>query len=105
MKHPRKANRRKRGRPFWNFKLRELWVGDRLVIKFGQPARTQEPILQAFQEEGWPEAIFDPLPPDPDGKVDSKDRLHAAIGNLNRHQKIIQFFGVGTGESIGWKLR
>ena len=34
--------------------------------QFKVPSPTQESILAAFEEEGWPAAIDDPLPPQPE---------------------------------------
>ena len=64
----------------------------------------QERILAAFEEEGWPVHIDDPLPPHPE--QDSKRRLHDTINSLNRNQKkrLIQFLGNGNGQGIRWEL-
>ena len=68
------------------------------------PAVTQEAILAAFQEEGWPPHLDDPLPPVRDGYP--KDRLRDAIRHLNANQKkrLIRFRGDGTGQGILWEL-
>ena len=91
--------------PCWDFKLRELQVAGRLVKRFRVPSPNQETILAAFQEEGWPELIDDPLPPK-SGK-DSKRRVHDTIKNLNRHQatRLLRFCGDGTGKRIRWDFR
>jgi hypothetical protein len=67
------------------------------------PAENQERILAAFEEEGWPVHIHDPLPPHSD--QDSKRRLHNTINSLNRHQKqpLIRFSGNGSGQGIRWE--
>jgi hypothetical protein len=72
------------GVPRWDAQSRQLWVGPRLVKSFRQPAPAQETILAAFQEEGWPFSIDDPLPPK--RGVDSRERLHDTIKRLNQHQ-------------------
>lgn len=68
------------------------------------PAPIQEAILAAFQEEGWPPRIDDPLP----GRAeqDPKRRLNNAIKKLNgcRLARVIRFSGDGTGEGVKWKL-
>jgi hypothetical protein len=91
-------------RPTWDAGKRELWLDDLLIKAFKQPAPTQELILVAFEEEGWPPWIDDPLIPER-GK-DAKHRLHAAIRNLNRARipKLIHFAGGGNGQSIAWEL-
>ena len=57
----------------------------------------------AFEEDGWPARIDDPLPPAK--KIDAKQRLHDTIKNLNRNQKqrLIRFMGDGTGQGVRWK--
>ena len=60
--------------------------------------------MAAFQEEGWPAHLDDPLPPLHKGC--SKDRLRDAIRHLNANQKnrLIRFRGDGTGQGILWEL-
>lgn len=90
--------------PSWHAPRRELWVGDVLVKRFRVPALSQERILAAFQEEGWPERIDDPLPPV--ANLEPKRRLHTAIHSLNRNQKhpLIHFCGDGSGTGVMWEL-
>jgi hypothetical protein len=89
--------------PVFDTARRELRVGNRLIKRFKQPALSQETILAAFEEEGWPYRILNPLPPKPN--QDSKQRLHDAIIRLNRGQKhrLLRFKGDGTGEGIFWE--
>ncbi len=91
------------GVPSWDARARQLWVGGRLVKSFRQPAPAQETILAAFQEEGWPLSIDDPLPPK--RGVDSRERLHDTIKRLNQHHRhrLILFAGDGTGERVRWQ--
>lgn len=88
----------------WDPNLRELRVGKRVVKRFRVPAPIQELILTAFQEEGWPSRIDDPLSPAP--SIYPKQRLHAAINSLNRNQKIplLHFRGDGNGSGICWEF-
>jgi hypothetical protein len=90
--------------PVWDGGLRELRLGEVVVKRFKQPAGNQELILGAFQEEGWPARIDDPLPP-AKGQ-DGKRRLHSTISNLNRRQEnsLIHFHGGGNGKSVCWRL-
>jgi hypothetical protein len=89
--------------PKWDPNLRELWLGDRLVKRFRVPASNQELILTVFEEEGWPESIDDPLPPEPN--IDPKHRLQATVKSLNSHQVVsaIRFHGNGGGRVIYWE--
>jgi hypothetical protein len=90
--------------PSWDFNKRELRVGRVLIKQFKQPALDQITILNAFQEDGWPACIDDPLAPQL--HQDSKRRLHNTISNLNRNQRarLIRFYGNGSGAAIGWEL-
>jgi hypothetical protein len=88
----------------WDAESRKLHVNGCLVKRFKWPALNQEIVLNAFQEEGWPERIDDPLPPQPG--QDSKRRLSDTIKCLNRKQTnpLIHFHGDGTGEGVFWEL-
>jgi hypothetical protein len=99
--HHRAASDRP-ARPCWDALRCELRVGAAIVKHFKQPAPNQQLVLQAFEEEGWPPRIDDPLPPEPD--QDAKQRLHSTINNLNRSHKTIlmQFCGRGDAQSFGW---
>ena len=79
-------------------------VNGKLVKHFKWPALNQETILAAFEEEGWPPRIDDPLPPLPE--QDPKRRLHDTIKCINRNQKhhLIHFHGDGTGEGVIWEF-
>ncbi|MBV9121785.1 MAG: hypothetical protein JO112_00315 [Planctomycetes bacterium] len=91
--------------PHWDSARRELRLGKMVIKEFKQPAPSQEMILNAFQEEGWPSHIDDPLPPPPD--QDAKRHLHNTITNLNRHQKIplLRFLGNGNGSGVRWEFQ
>jgi hypothetical protein len=93
-----------RKRPCWDRERRELRVGSHVVKRFTQPALSQETILAALEEEGWPFSIDDPLPPRPE--TNPKARLHSAVNNLNRSQKPprVQFRTCRNGEGICWDI-
>ncbi len=88
--------------PVWDRDRQELRLGEVVVKQFKVPAANQERVLAAFQEEGWPIRIDDPLPPVYD--QDPKIRLHDTIVSLNRNQKhaLIRFYGDGTGQGVRW---
>jgi hypothetical protein len=69
------------------------------------PARNQELILSALQEEDWPESIDDPLTGEID--IDPKTRLNDAVYRLNHKQLacLIRFHVNGHGSSVHWSLR
>jgi len=87
----------------WDSDRRELRVNGFLVKRFKLPSANQEAVLSAFEEDGWPPRIDDPLPPI--ANRDSKRRLHDTINSLNRNQKckLIRFFGDGNGLGIRWE--
>ena len=89
--------------PHWDRDRQELRVGNVVVKQFKVPAPNQEMIIAAFEEEGWPPRIDDPLPPHP--QQDSKRRLHDTINSLNRNQReeLIRFLGDGSGQGIRWE--
>lgn len=91
--------------PIWDTLRRELRLGAVVVKRFKWPASNQEQILRAFQEEGWPSQIDDPLPPD--SKICPKRRLHDTIKCLNRRRvnQAIKFRGDGTGQGVLLEIR
>lgn len=93
-----------REQPRWDRRRRELWVAGCLVKRFRVPAVNQLAVLDAFEEEGWPARLDDPLPPVVSGNA--KVRLHDTIKALNRNQvqALIRFFGDGTGQAVVWAL-
>ena len=78
-------------------------VGDLIVKQYRLRSASQEAVLDAFEEEGWPCRIYDPLPPR--GDACPKQRLHWTINRLNGHQEnhLVRFFGDGTGEMVCWE--
>ncbi len=93
--------------PSWDARRRELRLSRKLLKRFRVPAPNQEAILAAFQEEGWPNCIDDPLPPK--GDLSPQRRLHDTIKALNRKHRqrppLIHFLGNGTGKNVVWELR
>ena len=91
-------------RPAWNAALRRLSFAGVLVKAFRQPAVNQEAILAAFEKDGWPDRIADPLPDDDD--VDRCERLHNALERLNRQQQALLWFSRdGHGTGVCWRVR
>lgn len=89
--------------PRWEADLRKLLFDQQLVKRFKWPAVNQEMVLCAFQEEGWPARIDDPLPPQ--AEQDPKRRLADTIKCLNKKQEnhLIHFHGDGTGQGVIWE--
>jgi hypothetical protein len=90
-------------RPKWDPQRRQLRLGSEVIKEFKLPSPNQETVLTAFEEEGWPPRIDDPLPPQE--QLDPRRRLHDTIKALNRKQKRcrIRFRGDGSGEGIRWE--
>jgi hypothetical protein len=90
--------------PSWDRDRRVLRFDGCIVKQFKVPSPSQEAVLTAFEEECWPVAIDDPLPPH--SQQDSKRRLRNTIQSLNANQKnpLIHFSGNGSGERILWEL-
>jgi hypothetical protein len=90
--------------PLWDRDTRILRVDGCIVKQFKAPSPSQEAILMTFEQEGWPAAIDDPLPPHP--AQDGKRRLRNAIQSLNTNQKtpLLHFRGDGAGQRIVWEL-
>lgn len=88
--------------PHWDPHRRELWLDGMLVKRFRQPSPSQEKVLLAFQKEGWPPSIEDPLSSSP--VQNPKRRLNQTIRNLNRSHRnsLIRFGGDGTGQRVTW---
>ncbi len=89
--------------PKWDHDHRELRFNGQVVKRYRVPAQNQELILAAFEEEGWPEFIDDPLPPA--AEYNPKRRLQVTIKSLNRNQiaPLIRFHGNGNGMQIHWR--
>lgn len=89
--------------PRWDSAKRTLCVNGTLVKRFKWSAANQEAILAAFEEEGWPPRIDDPLSPQPE--QDAKRRLSDTIKCLNRKQAnpLLHFRGDGSGEGVVWE--
>lgn len=89
--------------PRWEPQRQELWFDGKLVKQFRIPSANQVTILSAFQEDGWPSRIDDPLPCH--AEIDSRRRLNDTIRSLNRSRihAVLRFAGDGSGEGILWE--
>src|SRR5262245_37610918 len=70
--------------PRWDAALHELWFCNLLVKRYRQKADNQKAVLAAFEEQGWPKKIDDPIP----GKrgFSAEKRLADTVAALNKHQ-------------------
>ena len=87
-------------KPKWDSQTRELRYGEILCKRFRQQAGNQVTILNAFEEEGWPPRIDDPLRPKTGS--DNEQRLRDAVKGLNKNKGGIKFELDGTGTGILW---
>jgi len=89
--------------PVWNTDLRLLCFRGKVVKRFARPATNQALVLSAFEEENWPNRIYDPLTPHP--SLDIKRRLCDTIKCLNHghENSLVRFRGDGSGEGILWE--
>jgi hypothetical protein len=96
---------KRRKQPRYEARLRELRVGEAVVKRFTQKSDGQEIILLAFQEEGWPQVIDDPLMVKDD--QEAKQRLRRAVDNLNRRQRVplLHFHVIRQGTAVAWEFR
>lgn len=90
--------------PSWDAEQRVLRLGKQIVRQFAAHAPAQEQILEAFEREGWPQRIDDPL--SPDGDVHPSTRLNKAIHRLNKHVNSphMHFCSDGSGHGVRWCL-
>ena len=91
-------------KPHWDAEKFELRYKDHLIKKFKTPAPNQIAVLGAFENDGWPDVIDDPIPGDPD--ITPKRRLAATVEALNDNHKtstrMMYFTAERFGQGIGW---
>jgi hypothetical protein len=90
--------------PNWDRVERTLLVGETVIKRYRVPSPNQEALLNAFQEEGWPTSIDDPLTPIPDKQPKRRLRDTIKCLNLNQATPMLRFRGDGTGQRVLWEL-
>lgn len=85
--------------PSWDRDRKSLLYDGQKVrqIRRLNQAKNVVPILDAFEEQGWPIRIDDPLP----GGRDPQ-RLRETVKSLNRNLQQIRFGADGSGEGVCW---
>lgn len=84
--------------PSWHKQLGELRYRGELIREVKPEAANLRTILDAFQEDGWPNEIYDPLPP-----TEASARRRRAVATLNKDLRLIRFYSTGNGRRIGWE--
>ena len=85
--------------PVWDAGAGELRYRGQVVKRFRNAGSNQRCVLDAFQRLGWPRHILDPLPAN--RGINSKQRLHDTIKNLNRchESECLIFYGLDAGHA------
>ncbi|MFM8531547.1 MAG: hypothetical protein ACKOD2_18105 [Ilumatobacteraceae bacterium] len=84
--------------PSWHKGLGELRYRGEVIRAVKPEAENLRTILDAFELDGWPSEIYDPLRPD-----EKSDRRRRAVGTLNNGLRGIRFSSTGGGRRIAWK--
>jgi hypothetical protein len=86
--------------PEWDGRLCELRFGGQVIkrVRGRKVAKNVVQVLDAFQEEGWPHHVLDPLPGGP-----NKERVQKTVESLNKRLERIRFCADGSGEGFIWK--
>ncbi|MCI0347881.1 MAG: hypothetical protein L0Z53_00510 [Acidobacteriales bacterium] len=93
--------RHKRKHPRWDAGNRRLLFGPLIVKEFIRPAASQILVLTAFQEQGWPRRIDNPLS---GTHKKAHEHLRSVIKKLSHGQQILRFHGDGTGQGLWWEV-
>jgi hypothetical protein len=88
--------------PRWDRVTRELWFAGAVVLRFRRGARNQQRLLDAFEEQGWPAEVDDPLPRH--GRVKPGERLRDTVKHLNAHLggEPLHFRADAEGQAVFW---
>jgi len=84
-------------KPSWHKGLGTLRYRGEIVREVKAAATNVRLILDAFEKDGWPDEIFDLLPP-----AEAKDRRRRAVETLNKDLRLIRFRSTGNGRRIAW---
>jgi hypothetical protein len=89
-------------RPIPTFAGDTLRWGGAVILRLRCDASNQSTLLAAFQEDGWPTEIDDPLPGG--GGVSARDRLHNTVQSLMKRMPpdTIRFALAKGGAAVCW---
>jgi hypothetical protein len=83
-------------KPNWNKSTLELCYQGQLARKIRRIARNPIIVLDAFQEDGWPAHIDNPLPPNAN--------ISEVVRTLNQRLKLLRFASDGASSGFNWRL-
>jgi hypothetical protein len=84
--------------PCWDPESGVLSFNGRTIRRFSPRATNARPVLSAFQEQGWPVRIDDPLP-----RGGNSRRLRETVRTLNGKTEAIKFFSDGKSSGFRWQ--
>jgi hypothetical protein len=87
-----------RGRPRWDEEHKRLYLDEEIVKQYTRPAKNQQLLLQAFEEDEWSEQIYDPL---------NTGKLRDTLDSLNKTLKgtPLRFHATNDGKAISWEIK
>lgn len=90
-----------RDKPQWNSETGKLSYCAQIIrtIKNLGIAKNIVRVLNAFEEEKWPDRIDDPIPP-----REGTSPIHETVKSLNNGLTAIRFEADGTGKGIRWRV-
>ncbi len=90
-------------KPHWDARTGKLTFANQLIKQYKKRTDNQCLVLSAFEEEGWPSYIDDPIPPK--DEMDPKQRLRQTVAQLKRCHitpGLIRFETVNSGQGVAW---
>jgi hypothetical protein len=91
------TQRRRDPKPSWHKGLGTLRYRGEIIREVKAAATNVRLILDAFETDGWPDEIFDPLPP-----AEAKAPRRRAVETINKDLRLIRFRSTGNGQRIAW---
>jgi hypothetical protein len=100
----KKTRKKKREVPVWDRENLRLYFRRTLIKRYRRLAPLHWRILDTFQEEEWPEFVFDPLLPLKGAEQSPHKRLRGVVAMLNRALKGsgIRFESDNGGDRVRW---
>jgi hypothetical protein len=86
--------------PVWSRATAQLTYQGKVIRILNAKGKDIRLILDAFEEQGWPSRVDNPLP----GGKDSR-KLRRAIENLNKFLTTLRFSADGAAAGILWHMR